>query len=136
MIRMLLSAAVIVLAIQSPAFAGAIEDTLPERVAPTTVEDTASEHETLSRIEKIRVAIDDTLRIKAGQCTHPCEPTPTCDAQGRRPNGDDCTLVWKTEEGRPEFLTWVEKWEARVVKPYVPSSNLRLPTVGQDGKLY
>jgi hypothetical protein len=88
------------------------------------------------RLAAVQLAIIETLRL-GGQCGSAdpknCEPEVPCDAQGQRSNGYNCVLVWKREEGKPEYLTWVEGWE---VHGSIYSSSFRLPTLGQDGKLY
>lgn len=92
---------------------------------------------TSERLAAMQLAIVETLRLKTGLCgglPQDCEPQPPCDAQGRRPNGNNCTLVWKsTDDNKGEFLTWVEDWEA---KGSINSHLYRLPTIGQDGKMY
>lgn len=96
----------------------------------------ASEAASPADVAAIQSAISEALRLSVGRCggrPHDCEPQAPCDARGRRPSGDNCTLVWKKEDGRPEFLTWVESWE---VTGMTYSHTLRLPVIGQDGKLY
>ncbi|MCV9963556.1 hypothetical protein OIU34_16760 [Pararhizobium sp. BT-229] len=56
-----------------------------------------------------------------------CKSEPPCDALGQRANGNNCVLVWKRVDGKPDALAWVEQGEA---------SSHRLPVLGADGKLY
>lgn len=87
------------------------------------------------KMAAMQLAIIEAMRL-ANYCDSPipgaCDHS-DCDAQGQRPSGNNCVLVWKREEGKPEYLTWVEDWE---VHGSIYSPMFRLPTLGQDGKLY
>lgn len=63
----------------------------------------------------------------AGQLTRLDKFDLPCDARGQRENGDNCVLVWKRIDGKPDVLAWVDLRE-------VPAH--RLPVLGTDGKLY
>jgi len=109
---------------------------LASPTSATEPADIASEAAPSADVAAIQSAISEALRLSSGRCggrAQDCGPQPPCDARGRRLSGENCTLVWKKEDGRPEFLTWVENWE---VTGMTYSHTLRLPVIGQDGKLY